>query len=51
MKKQVNQQAAENKMKQKTKATVVDNNRLLAIIKKIEALEEEIIRLQIKGIV
>ena len=50
MKKQVNQQSDENKIKQKTKATVVDNNRLLAIIKKIEALEEEITRLQIKGI-
>ena len=52
MKKTVDQQFAEkeNEKQKPNNSTVVDNNRLFNIIKQIEALEEEILRLQIKGI-
>ena len=50
MKKQVAQQSADSHKEKSTNPTVVDNNRLLNIIRQIEALEEEILHLQIKGI-
>lgn len=50
MKKQVAQQSADSQKEKSTNPTVVDNNRLLNIIRQIEALEEEILHLQIKGI-
>ena len=50
MLKSVNEQSVDIKKEQSANPTVVDNNRLYNIIKQIEALEEEILHLQIKGI-
>lgn len=50
MKKSINRQSVESKKEKPTNPTVVDNNRLFNIIRQIEALEEEILHLQIKGL-